>query len=511
MTHDETPAAQHNRMRKAMELLADGSFALPWDFAAFDHQSTVSEVKSIIAKSGLLVADHIPPYYKREYLNLLNKSVTSYDKNHLILTTNDKVLEAKQTGGIPSGIRRTSYIGNCWNMVVTDIVRDYVKAIVGQDRIETIRIKGDDTYIIAKDPVVLYIFRAVYAAINAIGIDSKFGIAQNICEFLRVEMRPDACQGWVNRAIPSVTQRKPWNSQPWSPSAEVATVCSNIQLLERRSMRLLPKLHQANKIKWSKYVSQSTHWLDLPTRLGGFGLYPLRGWVPNGTLPRISKPLIEIKNPLVPAKLQWTDLTPEEAEAYTKESFNDKLASDDVPGPQKYYGKKFINDLRNRKYEWRNEAFMIGNYRTIPGPIDDAIWPKFRHIPTESINAAFPHYPEFVRQHQTLKRALERSDIKIRSLMDYTQEYYPGIYEQIRSYERNGWHRTDAIAISTGDIPCEPTKILHPILTPFVKKTIELNDYKYWKGRKCIAIRLYNITVQAVEKIQLTSGRFYAW
>nr|UHS72448.1 MAG: putative RNA-dependent RNA polymerase [Totiviridae sp.] len=511
MTLDETPAAQHNRMRKAMKLLTDGSFALPWDFAAFDHQSSISEVKSIISMSGSLVMDSVPFYYQSEYRKLLNKSIASYDNNILLMKTNDRTLEARQTGGIPSGIRRTSYIGNCWNMVVTDIVRDYVKAIVGQDTIQTIRIKGDDTYIIAEDPVVLYIFRAVYAAVNAIGINSKFGIARNICEFLRVEMRPDACQGWVNRAIPSITQRKPWNSQPWSPSAEVGTVCKNIELLERRAMRLIPSLHRANKIKWSKYTSQSTHWLDLPTRLGGFGLYRFQGWVPNDTLPRISKPLVKIENPLVPAKLQWTNLTHMEAEAYTRESFNDKLASDDIPGPQKYYGKKFINDLRNRKYDWRKETFMTGRYHTVSGPVDDAIWPKFKRVATDSLSANFPRYTEFVREHQTLKRALERLDIKIRSLMDYTQQYYPGIYEQIKMYERNGWHRTDAISIAVGEIPCEPTKILHPILTPFVKKAVEMNDFKFWKGRKNIAIRLYNITMQAVEKIQLTSGKFYAW
>lgn len=511
MTLDESPAAQHNRMRKAMKLLGDGSYAMPWDFAAFDHQSTIPEVQAIIARAGNIVADYVPTFYRSEYKRLLDLSVASYERNFLILKTADKILETRQTGGIPSGIRRTSFIGNCWNMCVTDIVRDLVKVIAGTDRIQTIRVKGDDTYIMADDPALLYVFRAGYAAINALGTDSKFGISPNICEFLRVEMRPDMCQGWPNRAIPSVTQRKPWNAQPWSPSAEVGTVCKNIELLERRAAKALPRLHLANKLKWSKFTSQSVRWLELPTRLGGFGLYRYQGWVPNGTLPRVSKPLVTIKNQLIPINLSWIDLSESGRDAYTRENFNDKLASDDIPGPQKYYGKKFINDLRNRKYEWTKAPTFSGSYRTVPGPIDNAEWPTFGRLDNSSINSKFPIYTEFVREHQTLKRAMERENRTVPSLMELTEKYYPRIYTEVKTLESNGWHRTDAISIATGDVPCEPTKILHPILTPFVKKSITLNNHKFWKGRKTIATRLYNITMQAVEHIQQTSGMFYAW
>lgn len=509
ITLDETPKQQHERTSKLIHLLQDGSFCLPFDFKSFDHQPTTIEVQTIITK----IADTIKPKCPQNYRATLNKMtqrmVKSY-ANSIIVNTQTKQ-QIVQEGGIPSGVRTTSLIGNEWNAIQTTRAREITRLVMKSDLVETIGIKGDDTYVVSKDPVCLAVFRLAYASINAIGLDSKFGISQNICEFLRNEISVKGCQGWPNRAIPSITQRKPWNAQPWSPSADVTTVANNIYLLERRLKFATPKIHHANKIKWSKYTNQSYHWLHLPTHLGGFGLYAFEGWEPNGRLPSTTKPLIEVTNLKTDRDyLPWANITSEQKSAYVAEMFNEKIASDDVAGPQKFYSRDFINILRTKTYVWlRNKiSFPIFPVKISCPPISEhVLWPKDKRVNLASSNPKLPIFPEFIRQHQLLKRASERINVTIAPLKDYCRKFFSNQWSDVEYYERNGWHRTDAINLACGSIPTEPLKILHPLLAAFVKDNLRKNKIRYWKGRRNIALSIYSATTLAVQRLQSTGAQ----
>ncbi|ACH85916.1 RNA-dependent RNA polymerase [Artivirus sani] len=515
ITLDESPKRQHERTSKLINLLRNGSFCLPFDFKGFDHQPQIkAEVQVILQK----IVDHVRTKVPKDKLATFNsiavRMVESYAKGEIINPMTMEVLI--QIGGIPSGVRPTSLIGNVWNGDMTTYARELTKLMMRRDEIEEIGIKGDDTYIASKNPVALIIFRLAYAAVNAIGLDSKFGISQNICEFLRNEISINGCQGWSNRAIPSLSQRKPWNAQPWSPSSEVATVANNIYLLERRLKRSTPQLHQANKIKWSKYTNQSYHWLHLPVRLGGFGLYPFEGWEPNGKLPLVAKPFITVNNLKISREyVPWAKLTPEQNILYAQEDFNSKIATDDIPGPQKYYSRDFVNILRTKTFSWTKEPTIIRIFppKVQRPPVAEHVWwPRDRFVNQKSLDPTMPIFAEFIRQHQTLKRASGRMNIKVEPLPALAKKWYPHLWSSVEYFEANGWHRTDAINLAIGNIPTEPTKILHPSLTAFVKESVKRNNFRYWKGRRNIALNLYTITTLAVHEIQATGGKhLYAY
>lgn len=503
VTLDEKPSEQHARNAKLIKLLKNGSFALPWDFKGFDRQPRLRDIEAIVERIGKRVEPNVPAEHKSLFRRILLKNKTCYFKNYLYSPiTKQTVL---QTGGLPSGIRPTSLIGNIYNANVTDMARDVTKSIIGFDDIQEISLRGDDTYIISKNWFTLLIFRYAYQSLNITGENSKFGIMQNACEFLRTEISTSGVRGWSNRAIPSVTQRKPWNPQPWTANIEVETVANNIYLLERRSKMNLDWLHHCNKVKWSKYTHQSYLWLHLPKHLGGIGLYEWKGWSPDGKLPLSQPPTFVIEDTTTAnIKLDWYELNEREKQDYQAVSMSMKIAADDIPGPQKYMSIGYVNKLRSMRFTWSKIEIPIAKIYKIEGPhFDNILWPKNKHfVDLKPNKITMPNYIEFVREHQIAKRA----KIKIPSLMELTLKYYPSVYKDIRQYESNGWHRTDAINLATGGIPTEPTKILNPLLTVFITTMLEKSGLRFWKGRTNIAILLYTTTTASVNWIQAEGG-----
>lgn len=503
ITLDEKPNETHKRNCRLIKLLKEGSYALPFDFKGFDRQPTTDEIKTIIKRVIDLVSPRVPASHRRLFNTIAFKNIACYDKNYLYSPLTKRTV--KQTGGLPSGIRPTSLIGNLWNMIATDIARDVTKDILGQDYIQEIALKGDDTYIVAPNFFVCLVFRYAYQSINAVGENSKFGIMQNACEFLRTEISSSGVRGWTNRAIPSVTQRKPWNPEPWTENQQVQTIANNIYLLERRCKQDCTFLHMANKIKWSKMMHQSYLWLHLPKHHGGFGIYEWSGWLPDCKLPLTQPPVFDVAN-LNPSSvdLSWYSLSDSEKRAYQKVEFSSKIAANDIPGPAKHVMRSYIVALRACKPEWSK---TLVNFKPIPlisGPTyTNPFWPHPRiKTDTTSNTNGFPQLSEFVRQHQIAKRA----KIPVPPLRDMIAKHYPSAYKVMNRCELQGWHRTDSINIACGKIPTEPLKILNPILAAWVQQIVLNAGLLKWSGRKNIANRLYAATTLAVHHIQCEGG-----
>ncbi|ACU32789.1 RNA-dependent RNA polymerase [Artivirus ni] len=504
ITLDETPGETHLRNCETIKALKDGCFALPFDFKGFDRQPTIWEVKQITKRVIDQIKYLVPPQDRHLFTKIAAKNISCYDNNYLYspLTKETK----KQTNGIPSGIRPTSFIGNVWNMITTDIARDQTSLILGKDNIRLIALKGDDTKILAKDFMTCLVFRYSYQAINAVGENSKFGIMQNCCEFLRTEISTQGVRGWTNRAIPSVTQRKPWNPQPWTANQQVETTANNIYLLERRSKKQLDWLHQANKIKWSKYTGQSYHWLHLPKRLGGFGIYEWKGWKTTSKLPLADIPTFDVPGLFSEnINLTWKQMTDEEKTAYQQVEFSMKIAADDIPGPQKHISSNYIKNLRKLKPVWEKTVVPTYRFYKTEGPTcENNIWPRRMIQSHEAGPNGMPIFSEFIRQHQIAKKA----KIEIPSLKECLAKWYPEAYKTMTEYERKGWHRTDAINIATGKVPLEPTGILNPILTPWISKIVVKSGFSFWRGRENIALHLTSVCKQAVQYIQNEGGNY---
>lgn len=439
ITLDESPKQQHERNCSVILALRNNAFALPFDFRRFDHQPTTREVQTIIGKIASRI--HVPLFYKSHFSKFTHKMLNSYAKSRIEMQIGSEKIVQEVTGGIPSGVRTTSLVGNSWNLIMTKRAKKIVHSLLGYDPISLIGIKGDDTYILSKYPLALYLFRLAYASINAIGIDSKFGISQNICEFLRNEISTEGVRGWSNRSIPSTTQRKPWNPQPWSSSSEVSTLTNNIYLLERRMKRKIEKLHLASKIKWSKFTNQSYHWLHLPTRLGGFGLYKYDGWEPNCKLPLVTKPNILINNLISPKSLPWIELQHHTLLEYQSETMRMKIAADDIMGPQKLFSREFINKLRDLKVEWKQSYMPLvikRAYVTCPDIATHVYWPKFKSDFIEPKDKTWPEFTTWLREYQNVKRASSRTREIIPSMVDLMQEQFPGVLAAMRLYEQRG-------------------------------------------------------------------------
>nr|WPR18071.1 MAG: RNA-dependent RNA polymerase [Crogonang virus 20] len=499
VTLDERPNEGFDRTSEIQKLLSKGNFALPWDYKGFDRQPNTWEVKLISERVGELCRTSVPVGERAEF-DIINKKVNeSYENNYLI--AKQQKLEAKQTGGIPSGIRPTSFIGNIWNAIKTEQVVDMCETVFGKNIIQTIGLRGDDTYIISRSPVALLFFRYGYASLDVLGNNSKFGIMQNCCEFLRQNITPDEVHGWPNRAIPSVFQRKPWNPQPWKPGSDVTTTTNNIYLLERRLGFACPDIHKANKLKWSKFVGQSTRWLELPVRMGGFGLYPFAGWVPDCSLPTTTQPVIRIEDLKTDRPPTWIDLSPNELKTYYQNEFSQKIAADDVRGPQKHFGIEFLRAIRLLRPKWSTVVVETFPVRHMPiGPILGQVWPAQKHVNQNSSTLGYPIFSEFIRQFRVVSKI---RDIKLSSIME---QHYNAIYTRMKQFERQGFHRTDAINLATGSIPTEPTKILNPILSPFVADSLVKNGLKNWKHRDRIAKKMYYYTTTAVDALQRSCG-----
>jgi len=500
ITLDETPRQTQLRNLDVMDKLRSGLYALPFDYARFDHQPKTKEVTDIIQDIATKVKGVIPGPYVNEFDRIVTKIVRSYNNSTISMTIGQEKRKLDVEGGIPSGVRTTSLIGNIWNSLMTEDATQIVTIILGYNPIKALGIKGDDTYTLANTAVELFMMRLAYAAINAQGLDSKFGISQRVCEFLRNEITSESVTGWANRAIPSLSQRKPWNAQPWSPNSDVSTIANNIYLLERRLNRKIDKLHDANKHRWSGITRQSNNWLHLPIRLGGFGVYPYNGWVPNCKLPLVTKPIMDITNITSLPKfeqLTWINLNEQQMHDYHLAKMTNKIAADDIPGPQKHYSYDFILSMRKLKPTWNKEEVVLKSLPQISIRQDYPL--RNEHIKyIESNDPRVPPLHRFLREYNEVELTKRKNKtIELPSLMTYLKQYFGAIADKVKNLEQKGWHRTDAISIATGEVPIEQTSYIHPQLTQIVKDMIKDSNIMYIKGRKRIAKTLSKYTYDA--------------
>lgn len=508
ITLDETAQTQHERNSGVVEKLKDDMWALPFDFKGFDHQPTTQEIQAIISKT--VSRARIPHAHQNDWEQITTTVISSYAKSRISLTLpSGQVVEEHVSGGLPSGVRWTSLLGNQWNAAVTQIARERTASVLGYDPVLTAGVKGDDTYIIAKRPLELYIFRLAYASINAIGVDSKFGISKGICEFLRNEISGTGMRGWSNRSIPSITQRKPWNPQPWGISAGVSILHSNIQTLERRVQFQLDFLHQASKNKWSKFTEQESKWLELPTRLGGFGLYRWKGEVPDKPFPRKEGREVRFSGIRPSPQLTWITLSEKELVEYSNISLNNMIASDDIQGMQSKIGRNELELIRTTKIVWRKED-VLWNTHWATGPqapeiSEKVYWPK--QVERAERNEEFElTVTQFMREYAIASRIT-----KLPTLRKMIERYYPRTYVLMRKYEQKGWHRTDAIRLATGDVPLDILQQIHPALAVFVKEYVLASGVKVWQGRRTIGQKLYETTRIACSSIYSSAANAMYW
>lgn len=416
------------------------------------------------------------------------------------MTIKNSKVEMNVKGGLPSGVRWTSLIGNQWNMVMSQWARNITTKILGYDPVLTMGIKGDDTYIIASKALDLCIFREAYAMINAVGLNSKFGIQKRVCEFLRVEISGDMARGWTNRSIPTITQRKPWNAEPWSIDAGVAAVAQAISTTERRSFKSLSELHDTNKRRWTKHFGLSSRWLELPRIYGGFGIYPWQFFKPDKPLKiKNEKPKIKFKNVIPYKQLSWIKLSDEQRSIMAINALTSATHTDDIRAIYSISKQEITEQTRKVKTRWRkyDPIFKIGWYGNLETPDFTGYWPKFlggfeQQKEALEIISDYSYLPNEVKEQVSLIEALK--------------QHAPNFAHGVKLYEARGWHRTDAINIGLGIIPTSTSFSLHPKMIPFIRSSLVNTKILYQSGRKAILDHIHTTTQASNHAIMQSAG-----
>lgn len=493
ITLDESVTEEIDRTSDDMAALENGGYALPWDFAQFDHQVRTEEITDILGKMRSYAHPDTHPIW--------DKVIGSY---HQATIRNPATGSAFNiTAGLQSGQRTTSLIGNVWNAIVTRAAVNRVTRVLGYAPRYRIGIRGDDTYIIAHTPVELYFMRLAYASFLIVGHDRKFSIRPNSFEFLRNTTYGDRVVGWTPRAIPAITQRKPWSDDLLTPHLEVVTIAENIRNMERRSSTPLPLVHSANKFQWSKFTKQSYLWLELPRRSGGLGVYPFRGFLPDGKLsltPEVNTATDTIFSTYAPPFL---NLSPDEAQSYNRSRFKSMVK----PGDMRHLLSSILTSFRDKvklmgKITWKRTPFPV----IIPTTTDTPpLKYKFKKgLNLTPVNPAWPRFDEFLSIYPHWRAAKKT----VGTLASIMAKEYPKLYNWMKIYERLGYHRSDAIGLILGDQPLETVWPLNQKTKDCVTSHL-LGPWEWppiaFRERKKIGSYIYQLTRTAVDLFSHTS------
>lgn len=462
ITLDEREPAYLKRTEKLMKLLKDGFYALPWDFKAFDHQPKTKEIQSIL--TTIFSRVQLSP----SQALVLDRVVKSYSKAELIYDNKPITI----TGGLQSGQRITSMIGNVWNAAITEAVIKFANLLNPSIVTAEVAVRGDDTYLVVPTAIQAYYIRICYAALFAEGNDAKFSIRQHSCEFLRSEVSANKVTAWPNRAIAAVTQRKPWSDNPWDPAREVITVIDNLRNVERRIGRKLPILEKASKVQWSKFCKQSYKYLELPVRLGGLGILNFDGWVPNTVFPKPSHGSVKITSNLNGKMPEYLSAFASNNE-YLRCSISSKISAGDVSKASVDLVSEYLDTIRSLRVVWtRGKPLDTRISNSVIHRVSDVIpiapnWKFPRDKPPVNLTSSDPTWPRFDAFLSDFNKIKQVASDTIGSV---TRKFYPDVYQLLKTLESQGYHRTDAITIILGSFPTERCFDLNPRLVPIVTK-----------------------------------------
>ncbi|UHK03241.1 MAG: RNA-dependent RNA polymerase [Hangzhou totivirus 8] len=448
ITLDESVTAEIRRNNEDMEALRDGAVALPWDFASFDHQVRQEEILDILTR-----------------LKLCSDPRTHIQWDKVLQSYTKATLSDPATGttypvvhGLQSGQRTTSLIGNVWNAIVTRIAITRTKQILGRDPHFRVGIRGDDTYVLANSVADLYVLRLAYASYLIIGHDKKFSIRYASFEFLRNSVYGNAITGWPCRAIPAITERKPWSDDLLRPAEEVITIGENIRNLERRLTMEIPTLHQSNMFQWSKFTGLSYNWLRLPRRLGGFGLYDFGGLVPDGKISLTPELDYEVTNKFSTYAPSYLGLNAEQSEAFNRARFKAMVKPSDM--------RNLLSDIMSQFRSMRDKARKAKirwSRKNIPYDIRVETTPRIQlttlasdyfKVNLQAATDGWPRFPKLLSDYPSYRAALGKEAPSLGKLI---KQHYPDVCAIIKRIEAKGWHRADAIDAVLGHLPSEST------------------------------------------------------
>lgn len=481
-TTDENFETQTKRMYNMLSLCSK-LLGLPFDYAAFDHQPTTEELKCIVRVILNAARRNVPVSDLNMFDKIANNIVTSFDNSFLEWRNSPERPSFKVEGGLMSGLRFTSLVGNAWNTVMTGLVIRLLKGM-GLDTNAIHRyIRGDDSAIYVPNWGMGAMVKLGYDAVGVKAGEGKFSLQARAMEFLRIwyEQR---CFGYPLRALPGLLQRKPWNPEPWAAEGTIAAVYEVIRILRRRLPHKelnINRLWNHLKTRWCRNHSLPVQCLRTPKFLGGLGVEggtgPLYRIVPAIPTGKKYPSWFQVKN-----QNQWRatklteyyqerygeSLTSERATHIAKEQLLNTLASDDVPAISSALRKGWLETVRTMVH--RTELIDTHVEDLTPPIILDAFPINDPSLMMTTLRArselfgSLPGLATVVADYHTLRPK--------QTLRSWLREKYPKGAAGLNEFH-SSWYIGERIDYLVGKLPIQAERI-HPMLTEVWQRMVAI-------------------------------------
>lgn len=475
-TIEESVKEQAYRQNAMYDAIID-NWNLPFDYAGFDHQASTKELQFMMASLAGQCLSAIDPRHHAEFMKVSTDVVNSFSHSVLKARNNEEEREFVVTGGLMSGLRVTTLAGNAWNTVMTGLVEKYLR-ILGLPAWTERWIRGDDSAIVKRTYVETLLFRLLYAAINADGADGKFGIHFGCSEFLRVWYERDGLMGYASRAIPGLTQRKPWSPNPWSDEAVMTQVYDATCTLRRRGVasKTVGAFWRSVKTGWSRRKHVSTRWLSIPAPRG-LGVEPWDGFtVVDRPWPRTKMDGFELTNgtgwtkrQLLEQYASWMPVSDSEADQMAKAAISSKIAGDDVPQ---------INSALRGKSVVPTEA-VFSNLRA-PAPnglrqLAEAQQLRLRQLKRRALERWTPEVGDYGSYSWLRQKWVDVSAVlryRGGSTLTYFRSLCPEFVHHVLNLERKGLARSEALDWLFGSVSWNRVDKLHSMLSSVLTTSV---------------------------------------
>lgn len=341
-TLEEAVADEMQRNERTLLAMSRGHFALPYDFARFDHQPTTDEVVAFQSITFDRALTQARPFQRDDVI--LFEDLLEQGFRSATLTTPPGVCAPQTfpvTGGLMSGLRSTSAVGSGWNSVLGESARDIASRFRSRGRpVDTWQIvRGDDTQVISPNYLDVLAVKIGYDVLGAEANESKFTLRRGRTEFLRVEIE-DRARCYPCRTVPLVGQSKPWSARAPTADASLTRLDKVFSVLARRLPDPRDLLAFADHVL-SRMVSMmrlDVRLISIPTALGGLGLRPWGGkWHVSVWAGRLPIPVKVLNQTTFRTDQQYekyrsigVNLSGVEARTLADRELREKIATDDM-------------------------------------------------------------------------------------------------------------------------------------------------------------------------------------
>jgi hypothetical protein len=480
-TMDEDFTQQTGRLARMLELCAQG-FGLPYDYASFDHQPTKQELIAIVRHVCAGARSNVPTSGLDEYDAVVARIIEGWDTADLMVRDDKgEKTHFPVTGGLMSGLRWTTLVGNAWNTVMTGLAMRVLE-LWGFDTSSVVRyIRGDDSAIFTETWETAAAMNVAYDAIGALGGAGKFAIKHHEMEFLRVWF-DTRCHGYPTRAVSSLVQRKPWSSEPWTADMAIRAVFEGVRTMRRRLENLdrsgIEAFWQSTSRIWCRDHALPRAALWTPVFAGGLGVEPPRPGERWKLEPPIPKVNLEGVRPL-----NQTTYRADRATEYAKERYDLEIAPDDatriaqrelaatltadnLPSVASAIREEWNETVRGMKIRatmtemelpQEVDPFPIGLYE--PKDVGKLVQELGARVP------AFGSHPEI----QVARADFTRFRMP-GGFMSFLRTYYPQVVVALDGFHRK-WHVSEALDYLQGATTVRP-EVIHPAITDVLVKMV---------------------------------------